>query len=228
MATKPTKSTKDFFENTLINFWCFWCVSSRKHSSVFSVATVLFLGAVVSLLAFSAPVVAAVQERPDAADRVLLSQAITTAESFDDRFDAEVWLTDMANRLRRWDEVPVEERILILKTVHQEAAHAGLAPELVLSVIHVESNFDRFAISSAGARGLMQVMPFWLDELNRPDDDLFDIRTNIRFGCTILRHYLDRERGNHSRALARYNGSVGKTWYPMRVFEAMRKRWYLQ
>lgn len=188
----------------------------------------LCVGAAAALLAVSATVGAAVQERPDAADRVLLSQAITTAESFDDRFDAEVWLTDMANRLRRWDEIPVEERILILKTVHQEATHAGLAPELVLSVIHVESNFDRFAISSAGARGLMQVMPFWLDELNRPDDDLFDIRTNIRFGCTILRHYLDREKGNHSRALARYNGSVGKTWYPMRVFEAMRKRWYLQ
>lgn len=188
----------------------------------------LCVGAAAALLAVSATVGAAVQERPDAADRVLLSQAITTAESFDDRFDAEVWLTDMANRLRRWDEIPAEERILILKTVHQEATHAGLAPELVLSVIHVESNFDRFAISSAGARGLMQVMPFWLDELNRPEDDLFDIRTNIRFGCTILRHYLDREKGNHSRALARYNGSVGKTWYPMRVFEAMRKRWYLQ
>lgn len=188
----------------------------------------LCAGAAAALLAVSATVGAAVQERPDAADRVLLSQAITTAESFDDRFDAEVWLTDMANRLRRWDEIPAEERILILKTVHQEATHAGLAPELVLSVIHVESNFDRFAISSAGARGLMQVMPFWLDELNRPEDDLFDIRTNIRFGCTILRHYLDREKGNHSRALARYNGSVGKTWYPMRVFEAMRKRRYLQ
>lgn len=195
---------------------------------MFSVARSLCVGAAVTLLAVSATVGAAVQERPDAADRVLLSQAITTAESFDDRFDAEVWLTDMANRLRRWDEVPVEERILILQTVHQEAVHAGLAPELVLSVIHVESNFDRFAISSAGARGLMQVMPFWLDELDRPGDDLFDIRTNIRFGCTILRHYLDREKGNHSRALARYNGSVGKTWYPMRVFEAMRKRWYLQ
>ena len=140
----------------------------------------------------------------------------------------EVWLTDMSWRLKRWDEVPPEERILILKTVHQEATRAGLAPELVLSVIHVESNFDRFAISSAGARGLMQVMPFWLDELDRPDDDLFDIRTNIRFGCTILKHYLDREKGNHSRALARYNGSLGQLWYPQRVFDAMRKRWYLQ
>lgn len=180
------------------------------------------------LLAYAGAANAAVQERPDAADRILLGQAITTAESFEDRFDAEVWLTDMANRLKRWDEIPAEERVLILQTVHQEATHAGLAPELVLSVIHVESNFDRFAISSAGARGLMQVMPFWLDELNRPGDDLFDIRTNIRFGCIILKHYLDREKGNHSRALARYNGSVGKTWYPIRVFEAMRKRWYLQ
>ena len=180
------------------------------------------------LLALAAAAGAAVQERPDAEARTLLSQAITTAESFDDRFEAEVWLTDMSSRLKRWDEVPPEERILILKTVHQEATRAGLAPELVLSVIHVESNFDRFAISSAGARGLMQVMPFWLDELDRPDDDLFDIRTNIRFGCTILKHYLDREKGNHSRALARYNGSLGQLWYPQRVFDAMRKRWYLQ
>lgn len=171
---------------------------------------------------------AAVQERPDAEDRVLLTQAIANAQSFQDRFEAEVWLTDMATRLRPWDEIPAEERIQILKIVHQEATHAGITPELVLSVIQVESNFDRFAISSAGARGLMQVMPFWLEELNRPSDDLFDIRTNIRFGCIILKHYMDRERGNHARALARYNGSSGQLWYPKRVFEAMRKRWYLQ
>lgn len=185
--------------------------------------------ATVAALLLSLPAAhAAMQERPDAEARALLSQAITTAESFDDRFEAEVWLTDMSSRLTRWNDVPPEERVLILKTVHQEATRAGLAPELVLSVIHVESNFDRFAISSAGARGLMQVMPFWLDELDRPDDDLFDIRTNIRFGCTILKHYLDREKGNHSRALARYNGSLGQLWYPQRVFDAMRKRWYLQ
>jgi soluble lytic murein transglycosylase-like protein len=92
----------------------------------------------------------------------------------------------------------------------------------------VESNFDRFAISSAGARGLMQVMPFWLDEIGRPDDDLFDIETNLRFGCTILRHYLDRERGDRVRALARYNGSLGQTWYPQRVFTALSQRWFQQ
>ena len=194
--------------------------------SVFSVANPFL--SIILLLALALNTHAAVQERPDAEDRVLLTRAIASAESFDDRFDAEVWLTDMATRLNRWDEIPVEERVLILKTVHQEATHAGLTPELVLSVMQVESNFDRYAISSAGARGLMQVMPFWLEELDRPNDDLFDIRTNIRFGCTILKHYLDREKGHHARALARYNGSVGKLWYPNRVFDAMRKRWYMQ
>ena len=188
----------------------------------------LRVASLAALLAYAAAVGAAVQERPDAEDRALLSQAIAEAESFQDRFEAEVWLTDMATRLKRWDRVPAEERVHILRTVHREASRVGVAPELVLSVIQVESNFDRFAISSAGARGLMQVMPFWLDELDRPDDDLFDIATNIRFGCTILKHYMDRERGNHARALARYNGSTGKLWYPTRVFDAMRKRWYLQ
>lgn len=185
-------------------------------------------GISIMLLVLASTAHAAVQERPDSEDRALLTRAITSANSFDDRFDAEVWLTDMANRLSRWDEIPTNERVFILKTVHQEATHAGLTPELVLSVMQVESNFDRYAISSAGARGLMQVMPFWLDELERPDDDLFDIRTNIRFGCTILKHYLDREKGNHARALARYNGSLGQLWYPKKVFDAMRKRWYLQ
>lgn len=180
------------------------------------------------LLTFAAATQAAVQERPDAEARAQLSHAIAQAQSFQDRFDAEVWLTDMAHRLKSWDDIPVQERMQILRIAHQESTRVGIPPELVLSVIQVESNFDRFAISSAGARGLMQVMPFWLEELSRPTDDLFDIRTNIRFGCIILRHYMDRERGNHARALARYNGSGGQLWYPKRVFEAMRKRWYLQ
>jgi soluble lytic murein transglycosylase-like protein len=180
------------------------------------------------LLSFPIATHAAIQERPDAEERVHLTQAIANAQSFQDRFDAEVWLTDMATRLKPWDEIPAEERLQILRIVHQEATRVGIPPELVLSVIQVESNFDRFAISSAGARGLMQVMPFWLDELNRPSDDLFDIRTNIRFGCIILKHYMDRERGNHARALARYNGSYGQSWYPKRVFDAMRNRWYIQ
>jgi soluble lytic murein transglycosylase-like protein len=175
----------------------------------------------------SEPALAATTERPDAAMRQLLIKAISAADSFDDRFDAEVWLTDMSNRLQPKVDDPAE-RLHILKTAHYEASRAGLPPELVLAVIDVESNFDRFAISSVGARGLMQVMPFWLDEIGRPGDDLFDIHTNLRFGCTILKLYLDRERGDRTRALARYNGSVGKSWYPQRVFKALSYRWYRQ
>jgi soluble lytic murein transglycosylase-like protein len=174
-----------------------------------------------------AGVQAATTERPDDQLRHILIGAIESSDSFADRFDAEVWLTDMSGRLNRKVPDPAE-RIEILKTAHYEATRADLAPELVLAVIDVESNFDRFAISHAGARGLMQVMPFWLDEIGRPDDDLFDIRTNLRMGCTILRHYLERERGDRVRALARYNGSVGKTWYPQRVFNALSRRWYRQ
>jgi soluble lytic murein transglycosylase-like protein len=168
---------------------------------------------------------AATQERPDAEMRQLLIGAIQSSDSFDDRFDAEVWLTDMSQRLRRKVRNP-EERLLILKIVHYEATRADLPPEMVLALIEVESNFDRFAISHAGARGLMQVMPFWLDEIGRPNDDLFDIHTNLRMGCTILRLYLDREKGDRTRALARYNGSVGKVWYPQRVYRALSNRWY--
>lgn len=173
------------------------------------------------------PARAATTERPDDELRALLVAAIAEADSFQDRFDAEVWLTDMSTRLSKVIEDP-EERVEILRRVHQEATRAELDPELVLAVIQVESNFDRFAISSAGARGLMQIMPFWLDEIGRPGDNLFHIRTNLRLGCTILRHYLEEEKGHLSRALARYNGSAGQTWYPARVFKALRTRWFRQ
>ena len=146
-----------------------------------------------------------------------------------DRFDAEVWLVDMSQRLkgRLRENVGDEETLLhLLQQVHYEATRAKLSPQLVLSVIQVESNFDRFAISEAGARGLMQVMPFWLDELGRPNDNLFDLQTNLRFGCTILRYYLDMEQGNITRALARYNGSRGSFRYPSKVFKAMDTTWY--
>jgi soluble lytic murein transglycosylase-like protein len=166
-------------------------------------------------------------ERPDQHARVLLRDAVSRADSFADRFDAEVWLTDMTGRLARTVQEPAE-RVEILRLVHREARLARLEPELVLAVIQVESNFDRFAISSAGARGLMQIMPFWLGEIGRPGDNLFHIATNLRFGCTILRHYLDRERGNLERALARYNGSLGKHWYPRRVMRAWRRQWFAQ
>jgi soluble lytic murein transglycosylase-like protein len=179
------------------------------------------------LAGLSATSLAATQERPDDILRQILIDAIESSDSFADRFDAEVWLTDMSTRLASRVEDP-EERLAILKTVHYEARRASLEPELVLAIIHVESNYDRFAISSAGAQGLMQIMPFWLDEIGHPQDNLFHIKTNIRFGCTILSYYLERENGDMYRALARYNGSVGKRWYPNRVFSALNKRWYKQ
>jgi soluble lytic murein transglycosylase-like protein len=172
---------------------------------------------------------AVVTQRDDAGLRAALLTAIQDNSSFSDRFDAEVWLMDMSNRLRK--KVPdSEERIQLLKMIHHEAARVNVAPELVLAVIEVESNFDRWAVSSAGAQGLMQVMPFWLAELGRPDDSLQQPHINLRLGCTILRHYLDRERGDLRRALARYNGSplINMNSYPQRVLDALRTRWYRQ
>jgi soluble lytic murein transglycosylase-like protein len=170
------------------------------------------------------------QTRADDVDpllRVRLQAAIADTTSFDDKFDASVWLTDMASRLESRIPDPAE-RLEILQHVHQEAQRVDLPPELILAVIDIESGFDRFAVSSAGARGLMQVMPFWLQELDRPDDNLFDIQTNLRMGCTILRFYLDREEGEYSPALARYNGSTGKTWYSERVLGRLSSRWFQQ
>jgi len=162
----------------------------------------------------------------DAALKARLQNAIADTSSFEDQFDATVWLTDMALRLERRVADP-DERVEILQYVHQEAQRVELAPELVLAVIDIESAFERFAVSSAGARGLMQVMPFWLDELKQPEGtNLFDIPTNLRMGCTILRYYLDMENGDLTRALARYNGSTGKTWYSERVLGRLNARWF--
>jgi len=161
----------------------------------------------------------------DEALKLRLVEALADNAGFSDRYDAEVWLVDMAERLKK--RLPTEsKRLILLKHIHHEATRAKLPPELVLSVIQVESNFDRFAISEAGARGLMQVMPFWLKELGRPDANLFDPQTNLRFGCTILRYYLDMEKGDTVKALARYNGSKGSLRYPNLVFAALREKWY--
>ena len=162
---------------------------------------------------------------PDPALVSLLRVAASEADSFADEFDARVWLTDMSSRLARQVSDP-EERISILRHVHYEATRADLAPELVLAVIDVESNFDRFAISRVGARGLMQIMPFWLNEIGRPDDNLMHIGTNLRFGCTILKYYLDMEKGDLVRALGRYNGSLGSRRYPNKVLDKLRLKWY--
>ncbi len=132
---------------------------------------------------------------------------------------------DMGNRLK--PTVPdTEYRLELLRHIHSEATLAGLRPELVLAVIDVESRFDRFAVSVAGAQGLMQIMPFWLEEIGRPNDNLFDVRTNLRMGCTILKYYLEMEKGDLTRALARYNGSAGRFRYPILVFDALTRRWF--
>ena len=158
--------------------------------------------------------------------RELVRKAALETESFHDRFDGEVWLTDMSRRLEK--RVPnTNFRMQLLKTVHYEAHRAGLMPELVLAVIDVESNFDPFAISSAGARGLMQVMPFWLKEIGKPGDSLFRIQTNLRFGCTILKYYLQKEKGNLHAALKRYNGTR-ESRYSFKVDKALKTRWYRQ
>ena len=156
--------------------------------------------------------------------RIFLRDAINTASSFRDRFDAEVWLLDMQGRLKPF-MLDDAERLQFLTTVHDEATAAELSPELVLAVIEVESGFDRFAISRVGAQGYMQVMPFWRQEIGREDDNLTDTITNLRYGCRILQFYLARENGDLASALAGYNGSSGRTVYSDKVRNAWEKHW---
>ena len=146
--------------------------------------------------------------------------------------EGEVWLAEMSARLRRilpsWSPYSLDASLRrdLLKSVHYEATRAGLDPQLVLAVIHAESAFRKYAISTAGARGLMQVMPFWVDLIGDKKDSLFKMRTNLRYGTTILRHYLwDREKGDMFRALGRYNGSLGRARYPRLVYAKLDQHW---
>jgi soluble lytic murein transglycosylase-like protein len=138
--------------------------------------------------------------------------------------EAERWLQAMSQRLAKKIPNP-DQRIDLLKQIHYEATRAGLNPQLVLALIQVESNFRPYAISSVGARGLMQVMPFWKNYIGEADHNLFDVKLNLRYGCTILRHYLDREKGDLFYALGRYNGSRGKPTYPDLIMNAWRNSW---
>ncbi|MEA3300842.1 MAG: transglycosylase SLT domain-containing protein [Pseudomonadota bacterium] len=154
----------------------------------------------------------------------LLKRTVVVADSFEDRYDAEVWLLDKSTELARF--IPDKpKRLEFLRKVHREASRAGLSPEVVLAVIEVESRFDPYAVSTAGALGLMQVMPFWKNEIGRPEDNLINVDVNLRYGCTILKYYLDKEDGRLREALARYNGSHGQYWYPRRVLLAWENRW---
>ena len=146
---------------------------------------------------------------------------------FDSKAQANAWLSDMSTRLKKW--VPDEFlRKRYLTIIQYESVRAGLDPQLVLSVITVEGKFNKYAIGSSGERGMMQVMPFWLSDIGAPDQNLFDVQTNIRFGCTILRYYMQIERGDTTRALARYNGALklpNYAGYPKKVLAAYDKYW---
>ncbi len=180
-----------------------------------------------TVMSIAWPAFASLRQAPEPELRDLMQRTVAEAESFADRFDAEVWLLDMSTRLKRY--VPdAQERLTLLRLVHQEASKAGLKPDLVLALIHAESHFDRFAISSVGAQGMMQIMPFWKAELGRPQDNLTDNATNLRYGCTILSYYLKKENGDINRALARYNGSLGKPQYPAKVIGFWQDFWYVK
>jgi len=159
--------------------------------------------------------------------RATLASAVNDRASVDWKdLDTRAWVRAMTRRVIK--HFPDEESARqFLALVRYEAMRAGLDPHLVLAVIDVESHFRKYAVSRAGARGLMQVMPFWVEQLGGKADNLFHERTNLRYGCVILRHYLDRERGNMSNALARYNGSLGQAQYPQKVLRAWKERWAL-
>lgn len=144
--------------------------------------------------------------------------------AFDTVEEARTWLDAMSKKLeRRFPDRQTREEFLV--TVHYEAKRAGLDPQLVLGLIQVESNFRKHAVSSAGARGYMQVMPFWIKLAENSQDNLFNLRTNLRYGCWILRRYLDIEHGDYFRALGRYNGSLGQAEYPNAVVRAWLNNW---
>lgn len=182
----------------------------------------------VILLIVASSALAAPSHAPEPELRQLMKQAIASATSFEDRYVAEVWLVDMSGRMAKYVPKAIpdpERRLSFLRLLHAEATKAGVAPGLVLATIDVESRFDRFAISSVGALGYMQIMPFWIEEIGQPGDNLFHTPTNLRLGCTILKFYLDKEKGSYVKALARYNGSIGKPDYPYLVLDKLNRRW---
>lgn len=153
-----------------------------------------------------------------------LREHIDEASSFNDKFEAQVWMMDVSSRLKKYVYDP-KKRIAMAEAIHRQAVNANLRPSLVLAVIEIESRFDQYAVSRAGAMGLMQVMPFWKRAIGRPNDNLHDMETNLRYGCHILRFYLDKEKGRVAPALARYNGSYGRTVYSDKVIKVWKKRW---
>ena len=182
------------------------------------------------LLLPSALVQAGAQREETLADDVasIMRQSVEHASPpylvFDRATDAQRWLNEMSARLTRFIDNELYRRRL-LTMIQYEATRADLNPQMVLGLIEVESAFRQYAVSNVGAKGLMQVMPFWQRYIGNESHNLFDIRTNLRYGCTILRHYSNLENGNLHRALARYNGSLGSNRYPNAVIGAWLNRW---
>jgi soluble lytic murein transglycosylase-like protein len=163
---------------------------------------------------------------PDPALIALVQKAADDTADFQDEYDEQVWLSTMS--LRMVDLVPEQdERTRLLRMIHKEATRAQVPPQLVLALIQVESKFDPYAVSKAGAVGLMQIMPFWLKLIGREHDSLVHAQTNLRMGCTILKYYLGKSHGDIRAALQRYNGATVGIDYSDRVLKALTNRWYL-
>jgi soluble lytic murein transglycosylase-like protein len=181
--------------------------------------------ALLALLGPGLACAAGAQQDPEL--RAVVQQAIAQAQCFDDQYDSAVWYTLMEPRLRGY--LPNHrDRLAILRTVYCETHRANatpLPPGLVLAVLDVESHFNRWAVSSAGAVGLMQVMPFWPEQLGMNQRELVTIEANIRMGCAILRHYLQTEHNDVRRALGRYNGTTLTREYPDKVVTRWTRYW---
>ena len=186
---------------------------------------IILLGALLSNQVWAGP---QVYEELSASIRASLQKSVSDNASprlaFKNEQEGEAWLDSMAQRLKRSFPDPHQRRDFLI-SVHYEASRAGLDPQMVLGLIQVESGFKKYALSTASARGFMQIMPFWVKVIGTPDNNLFHQRTNLRYGCTILRHYLDIEKGNLYRALGRYNGSLGQPEYPNLVLGAWKNHW---
>ena len=192
-------------------------------------ATSAFLAACAALAAHAPGALAGAQQYEvlSASVRATMATAVADNATVDwSDLDSRAWVRAMTRRVAgRFPDEESARRFLAL--VRYEAMRSGLDPHLVLAVIDVESRFRKYSVSKAGARGLMQVMPFWVKQIGEPAHNLFHERTNLRYGCTILRYYLDREHGNLANALGRYNGSLGQPDYPRRVLRALQQRWAL-
>ena len=192
---------------------------------IIQICLLILVGTLVSTISFAG---SQVEEPLSNSVKALMQRSISDKAvptlTFSTQEEGSTWLNEMSQRLKK--RIPDNTyREDFLRTVHYEATRAGLDPQMVLGLIQVESGFKKYALSSVGARGFMQVMPFWVRSIGAKDHDLFHLRLNLRYGCTILRHYLDIERGDLYRALGRYNGSLGQPQYPNLVLGAWRKNW---